>query len=223
MSAPMGIMPQAKKRYTLFTRPSRCGGMMVCRRLTVITFHVEPSSVPTANSTAVSGHHEDSPTSTLTSAPDPRVSARQVPLPSVRDSLATVDAVGDDARRQGEDQRRQPLRSRHQRHEQRVAGDCCRQPRVGNTGHAVADVGHRHCEIQLAISPAEADFLTSHVRSLHRRTQPAPRAAWSGRARRSTRTRECRPGQRGTGRAPTPARGRRTLARPHRGCAPTSS
>lgn len=59
--------------------------MIVWRRLTVITFHVLLSTVPSANSTPVSGHHDDRPTSTPITAPEPNVSARQVPLPSVRD------------------------------------------------------------------------------------------------------------------------------------------
>ena len=60
--------------------------MMVWRRLTVITFHVEPSSVPIANSSPVSGHHEVNPTPACTTALDPSVSARHVPLPSLRDN-----------------------------------------------------------------------------------------------------------------------------------------
>ena len=84
--APIGIMPQAKNRYTLFTRPSRCGGMIDWRKLTVITFHDEPINIRTANSRAVSGHHELKPTEISTTADDPRVSARHVPLPSFLDS-----------------------------------------------------------------------------------------------------------------------------------------
>ena len=60
--------------------------MIVWRKLTVMTFHVLPSKVPTAKSTAVSGHHDDNPTSTPITDAEPSVSARQVPLPKVRDN-----------------------------------------------------------------------------------------------------------------------------------------
>jgi hypothetical protein len=80
--APSGIIPHAKNRYTLLTRPSRCGGMIDWRRLTVITFHVAPSVVPIAHSNITTGHHDDSPTSTDVAALDPSVIARHVPLPS---------------------------------------------------------------------------------------------------------------------------------------------
>ena len=36
---PIGMEPHAKNRYTLFTLPKRCEGMMLCRSDTVIVFH----------------------------------------------------------------------------------------------------------------------------------------------------------------------------------------
>src|SRR4051812_3646481 len=81
-AAPIGIMPQAKKRYTLLTRPSRWEGMIAWRRLTVMTFHVAPSAATTAKSTITIGHHDDNPTNSETSALEPSVIARHVPLPS---------------------------------------------------------------------------------------------------------------------------------------------
>ena len=45
---PMGMLPQAKKRYTLFTRPSNCVGMMLCRSETVMTFHKTAKKVSMA-------------------------------------------------------------------------------------------------------------------------------------------------------------------------------
>ncbi len=59
--------------------------MIVWRKLTVITFHVLPSKVPTANNTATRGHHDDSPTNNCITAMDPRVIDRQVPLPNFFD------------------------------------------------------------------------------------------------------------------------------------------
>ena len=83
-------MPHAKNRYTLFTRPSKCGGMIDWRRLTVITFHVEPNKTPTASNAPVSGHHELSPTANCTTAEEPNVNARQVPLPRFLDNHGAV-------------------------------------------------------------------------------------------------------------------------------------
>jgi hypothetical protein len=84
-AAPMGIMPQAKNRYTLLTRPRRYGGMIVWRRLTVITFHKMPTNDPMPKNTITAGHHGMSPMSVLSTASDARTSARQVPEPSRRE------------------------------------------------------------------------------------------------------------------------------------------
>src|SRR5512132_1774923 len=80
-AAPIGIIPHAKKRYTLLTLPSRCGGMIDCRKLTVITFHVAPRVAPMPYRTITIPQCDDSPTRKETTALEPSVIARQVPLP----------------------------------------------------------------------------------------------------------------------------------------------
>src|SRR6187200_2246710 len=60
--------------------------MIDCRRLTVITFHVAPRLDPINQATITSGHHDNTPTNSDVAALEPRVSAKQVPLPSRFDS-----------------------------------------------------------------------------------------------------------------------------------------
>src|SRR5450432_1221847 len=56
--------------------------MIDWRRLTVITFQLAPSVEPTAHATITNGHHDNTPTTSDIAALEPRVIAKQVPLPN---------------------------------------------------------------------------------------------------------------------------------------------
>ena len=88
--------------------------MIDWRRLTVITFHVAPRLEPIDQATITSGHHDDTPTTSDVAALEPRVIARQVPLPSRFDShgarLLPIDATGGEAEAHDREHQRTDVR-----------------------------------------------------------------------------------------------------------------
>ena len=87
---PIGIEPHAKNRYTLFTRPKRCEGMMLWRSETVIVFHkIEVSPVNTP-STQTKCQDEVIPINTQLMGPIARESHNEGPLPIFAEIFGAV-------------------------------------------------------------------------------------------------------------------------------------